>query len=89
MGNKNMDEPCKGDTPAQPRAQALGKSMNHIYEPQRGGTTLSKTNARAESAAPTELDITFGSCIPRVSFRALPSFHPGLCRSIVPTALIR
>ena len=38
MGNKNMDEPCKGDTPAQPRAQALGKSMNHIYEPQRGGT---------------------------------------------------
>ena len=38
MGNKNMDEPCKGDTPAQPRAQALGKSLNHIYEPQRGGT---------------------------------------------------
>ena len=55
MGNKNMDEPCKGDTPAQPRAQALGKSMNHIYEPQRGGTTLTKTNARAESAAPAEL----------------------------------
>ena len=38
MGNKNMDKPCKGDTPAQPRAQALGKSLNHIYEPQRGGT---------------------------------------------------
>ena len=33
-----MDKPCKGDTPAQPRAQALGKSLNHIYEPQRGGT---------------------------------------------------
>ena len=27
-------------------------------------------------------------CLPRVPFRALPSFHPGLCRSIVPTALI-
>ena len=27
-------------------------------------------------------------CFPRVSYRALPSFHPGLCRSVVPTALI-
>ena len=65
--------------------------VSHLYtfiEPQRGGTILSKTNARAESAAPTELDITLGSCIPRVSYRALPSFHPGLCRSVVPTALI-
>ena len=31
--------------------------------------------------------IYFCLCVPRVSFRALPSFHPGLCRSIVPTAL--
>ncbi len=29
-----------------------------------------------------------GSCIPRVSYRALPSLHPGLFRSVVPTALI-
>ena len=28
-------------------------------------------------------------CIPRVAFRALPSFHPGLCRNVVPTALIK
>ena len=27
-------------------------------------------------------------CLPRVSYRALPSFHPGLFRSVVPTALI-
>ena len=33
------------------------------------------------SVAPTELDITFRSCIPRVPYRALPSFHPGLCGS--------
>ena len=46
-----------------------------------------KTNTRSVSAAPTELDITFRSCIPRVSFRALPSFHPGLCRGVVSTAL--
>ena len=33
--------------------------VSHSYtfiEPQRGGTTLSRTNARAESAAPTELN---------------------------------
>ena len=40
------------------------------------------------SAAPTELDITFGSCIPRVSYRALPSLHPGLCRSAALAGLI-
>ena len=49
-------------------------------------TNLSKANARAESAAPTEL-LFFCPCLPRVPFRALPSFHPGLCRSVVPTAL--
>ena len=26
----------------------------------------------------------FYPCVPRVSFRALPSLHPGLCRSVVP-----
>ena len=31
--------------------------------------------------------IYFYLCVPRVAFRALPSFHPGLCRSVVPTAL--
>ena len=30
----------------------------------------------------------FCPCVPRVSYRALPSFHPGLFRSVVPTALI-
>ena len=35
----------------------------------------------------TELDITLGLCIPRISYQALPSLHPGLCRSVVPTAL--
>ena len=64
--------------------------VSHLYtfiEPQRGGTTLSKTNARAESAAPTEL-LFFFPCVPRVSYRTLPSFHPGLCRSVVPMALV-
>ena len=31
--------------------------------------------------------IRFYLRVPRVAYRALPSFHPGLCRSVVPTAL--
>ena len=27
-------------------------------------------------------------CVPRVSYRALPSFHPGLCRSVALAGLI-
>ena len=30
----------------------------------------------------------FFTYFPRVSYRTLPSFHPGLCRSVVPMALI-
>ena len=61
----------------------------HLLSPIGAAQPQSKCfNARVVSAAPLELDITFGSCIPRVSFRALPSFHPGLCESVVPTALI-
>ena len=67
-----MDEPCKGDTSSKPRAQALGQSLKHIYwaplgaalsqrmqshEPQRH-----KPNARAVSAAPTELILLLSVC---------------------------
>ena len=61
----------------------------HLLSPVGAAQLQSKCpNTRAVSAAPAELDITFHSYIPRVSFRALPSLHPGLCRSVVPTALI-
>ena len=32
--------------------------------------------------------IRFYLCVPRVPYRALPSFHPGLCRSVALTGLI-
>ena len=60
----------------------------HLLSPFRGGTSETQDKCSRYSVAPTELDITFRSCLPRVSYRALPSFHPGLCRSVVPTALI-
>ena len=47
-----------------------------------------KPNARCECRS-WRSSIRFCLYIPRVSYRASPSFHPGLCRSVVPTALIR
>ena len=32
--------------------------------------------------------ICFCPCLPRVSYRASPLFHPGLCRSVAPLGLI-
>ena len=46
-----------------------------------------KTNARVIVPL-LRSSFYFCPCIPRVSFRALPSFHPGLCRGVVPRALI-
>ena len=45
-----------------------------------------KTNARVIVPL-LRSSIRFYLRVPRVAFRALPSFHPGLCRSVVPTAL--
>ena len=61
----------------------------HLLSPVGAAQSLSKCpNTRAVSAAPKGAHSSFGACVPRVSFRALPSFHPGLCWSVVPTALI-
>ena len=55
MIDGDVDEPCKGDTPAKPRAQALGIIVNIFIEPRRGGTTLDKGKCSRYSAAPAEL----------------------------------
>ena len=53
------------------------------------GAILPRRKANARVVVPL-LRSSFCFCpsVPRVSYRALPSFHPGLCRCIVPTALI-
>ena len=73
--------------------------VRHWYtfiEPCKGGTF--PTNAKTQTAT-TQNKCSRRKCrsygaqsaficvYPRVSFRALPSLHPGLCRSVVPTAL--
>ena len=59
----DREKPCKGDTLSKPRAQALGQSLKHIYvSPFRGGTILSKANARSVSAAPAELILLLSVC---------------------------
>ena len=50
---------------------------NTFIEPQRGGTLLSKTNARAESAAPTELFFCFVCVSPGLHFGLCPHFTLG------------
>ena len=59
----------------------LSKSPNGAALPRR------KVNARVVVPL-LRSSFYFCPCVPRVSYRASPSFHPGLCRSIVPTALI-
>ena len=64
----------------------------HFFELRRSGTFPTNRNDTRQMLALLvpllkEL-ILLLPCIPRVSFRALPSLHPGLCRNVVPTALI-
>ena len=52
------------------------------------GAALPRRKANARIIVPLlRSSIRFYLRVPRVAFRALPSFHPGLCRSVVPTAL--
>ena len=55
------------------------------------GAALPRRKSNARVVVPLLIGAHFAFCmsIPRVSFWALPSFHPGLCRSVVPTALVR
>ena len=48
------------------------------------GTALPRRKANARVVVPLLRSSYFCLCLPRVSYRALPSFHPGLCRSVVP-----
>ena len=59
----------------------------HFLSPFRGALPRRKANARAESAAPTEL-LFFVHAYPGFCSYLWHSRHPGLCRSVVPTALI-
>ena len=61
-----------------------------FIEPHRGGTfptnanprmQIHKPNARCECRSYGALNFC-APYLPRVSYRALPSFHPGLCRSV-------
>ena len=38
--------------------------------------------------SPLQGSLSYCLCIPRVSYRALPSFHPGLCRSAALSGLV-
>ena len=61
----------------------------YLLSPKGAAQPQSKCpNTRVVSAAPKGAHSSFGPCVPRVPFRALPSFHPGLCRSVALAGLI-
>ena len=59
----------------------LSKSPNGAILPRR------KVNARVVVPL-LRSSFCFCLCVPRVSYRALPSFHPGLCRSVALSGLM-
>ena len=59
----------------------------HLLSPK--GAALSRRKANVRVVVPLLRSSYFLSvCIPRVSYRALPSFHPGLCRSVALSGLM-
>ena len=60
----------------------------HLLNPKGAALLGRKTNARVIVPLLIGAHIICCLCLPRVLYRALPSLHPGLCRSGVPTALI-
>ena len=63
--------------------------LPHLLSPVGAAQPQSKCpNTRAVVPLLIGAHSSFCPCVPRVPFRALPSFHPGLYRSVVPTALI-
>ena len=59
-----------------------------LLSPKGAALPRHKTNARVIVPLLIGAHIICCLCLPRVSYRALPSLHPGLFRSVVPTALI-
>ena len=60
----------------------------HLLSPVGAAQPQRKANTHAVSAAPKGAHSSFGPCVPKVPYRALPSFHPGLCRSVALAGLV-
>ena len=57
----------------------------HFFELRRSGTTPKQVPQYSRCECRSYRAFNFCvPCLPRVSYRALPSFPPGLCRSVVP-----
>ena len=62
--------------------------MKHIYWAPKGRHSSRQRQMLAPKVPLLRSSYFLCPCLPRVPFRALPSLHPGLCRSVVPTALV-
>ena len=82
-----VDEPFRATLLHSPGRKPWVCCLIHLLSPKGAALPRRKTNARAVSAAPMEL-ISFVVCVsPGFCSCLWHSRHPGLCRSVVPTAL--
>ena len=87
VSSDNVDEPFRAILLHSPGASPGLGIGTHLLSPK--GAALPRRKANARVVVPFLRSSYFlSACIPKVSYRALPSFHPGLCRSVVPMALI-
>ena len=72
-----VDEPCKGGTPAWPRAQALGSLFDTFIEPLTGAALpRRKTNARVIVPLLIGAHFICSLCVPRVLFVPMARLPP-------------
>ena len=85
---KTQMSPARATLLHSPGHKPWGIIVNILIEPLQGRHYSRQKQMLAPKVPLLRSSYFLCPCLPRVSFRALPSFHPGLCRSVVPTALV-
>ena len=85
---KTQMSPARATLLHSPGHKPWGIIVNILIEPLQGRHYSRQRQMLAPKVPLLRSSFCFYLRVPRVSFRALPSFHPGLCRSVVPTALV-
>ena len=79
---QSAESPARAILLQSPGRKPWVNRRNTFIEPCKGGTTPRQMLAPKVPLLRSSIHSCL--CLPRVSFRALPSLHPGLCRSVVP-----
>ena len=85
---KTQMSPARATLLHSPGHKPWGIIVNILIEPLQGRHYSRQKQMLAPKVPLLRSSYFLCPCLPRVPFRALPSLHPGLCRSVVPTALV-